>query len=499
VLLWLAGRTLRSSRSIDYMEAVAVGNGQLASRAALLQAASSFFTIGSGGSIGREGPLVQLAATVASKIGQWTQAPVPRLRLLVSCGAAAGIAAAYNAPIAGALFVAEVVLGSIAMESFGPLIVSSVVSDAVTRHFLGYGPVYQVPHIHFGEPWELALYALLGVLLGHIAPTYLALLDRARLAFRSLHWAAPWTLALGGLIVGVISVRVPSVWGNGYSVVNDMLNDQLTLNALALVLVAKLISTTATVGSGAVGGILTPTLFMGAAIGALYGGVFHRLDPHSSSQLAAYAVVGMGGFLAATTHAPLTSILLIFEMTLDYEVVLPLMLACVTGHYVARIYRRGESVYTRSLRSKERGDGEEWRLRQISALIRPPGWLLRREQLLSAALERAPARSGPCAYVLDEQQQLVGQLDLGALTRATRASPPDAAATVGQLMQPPPPMLTAEMLLGDALDVFIEHRCKRLPVVSGHWSPVLLGEVSRHDVLLALQDRMTEKPERAGA
>jgi len=494
-LLWVAGRTLRSSRSIDYMEAVAVGSGQLGSRAAMLQAASSFFTIGSGGSIGREGPLVQLAATVASKIGQWTQAPVPRLRLLVACGAAAGIAAAYNAPIAGALFVAEVVLGSIAMESFGPLIVSSVVSDATTRHFLGQGPVYIVPHIRFGAPWELALYALLGVLLGHLSPTFLALLERARLAFRSLRWPAPFTLALGGLIVGVISVGVPSVWGNGYSVVNDMLNDQLAFQAVAIVLAAKLVSTAATVGSGAVGGILTPTLFVGAALGTLFGDAVHWIDPHTDSQAAAYAVVGMGGFLAATTHAPLTSILLIFEMTLDYEVVLPLMLACVTAHYVARIYRRGESVYTHSLKAKSRGDEAKWRTRQIEALIRPPAWLLRRDEALRGVLERAPARGGPCAYVLDEEKQLVGQLDLAAVPRASRQPAPQSTATVGQVMQPPPPMLTPEMLLGDALDVFIAHHCKRLPVVSGYWSPVLLGEVSRHDVLLALQDCMTEKSE----
>ncbi len=497
LLLWVAGRTLRSSRHIDYMEAVAVGNGQLGSRVALLQAASSFFTIGSGGSIGREGPLVQLAATVASKIGQWTQAPVPRLRLLVACGAAAGIAAAYNAPIAGALFVAEVVLGSIAMESFGPLIVSSVVSDATTRHFLGLGPVYVVPRVHFGAPWELALYALLGVLLGHLSPTFLTLLGRARLAFRGLRWPAPFTLALGGMIVGIISVRVPSVWGNGYSVVSEMLNDQLALEALAVVLAAKLISTAATVGSGAVGGILTPTLFMGAALGALYGDGLHWIDPHIESQPAAYALVGMGGFLAATTHAPLTSILLIFEMTLDYEVVLPLMLACVTAHYVARIYRRGESVYSHSRNARDRGDDAQWRLRQISALIRPPSWLLQRDEALSAVLERGPARGGPCAYVLDEDKQLVGQLDLAALPRSSRQTQPASALTVGEVMQAPPAMLTPEMLLGDALDVFIEHHCKRLPVVSGHWSPVLLGEVSRHDVLLALQDRMTEKSERA--
>jgi len=498
-VIWIARRVLHSDRPLDYMEAVAVGNGQLGSRAALLQAASSFFTIGSGGSIGREGPLVQLAAAVASKIGQWTKAPVPRLRLLVACGASAGIAAAYNAPIAGALFVAEVVLGSIAMESFGPLIVASVVSDATSRHFLGYGPVYQVPHINFGALWELALYALLGVLLGHLAPPFLALLERARTAFGKLGWSPPWTLALGGLLVGLISVGVPRVWGNGFSVVNDMLNDRLPLDLLGLVLVAKLVSTAATVGSGAQGGILTPTLFMGAALGATFGNALHLLDPHSLSQPAAYALVGMGGFLAATTHAPLTSILLIFEMTLDYEVVLPLMLACVTGHYVARIYRGGQSVYTRSLTSRGPGDVNEWRLRQIGPLIRPPAAVLQRDQSLRAAREEAIARGGGRAYVVDAEKQLVGEYDLSVLARQPGAQLLAENYTVGQAMNPSPPVLTPEMLLGDALDAFLAHHCKRLPVVSGQWSPVLLGEVSRQDVMLALQDRLSEEREPAPA
>jgi CIC family chloride channel protein len=494
LLLWAAQRVPRQTRRVDYMEAVAVGNGQLSSRAALLQAASSFFSIGSGASIGREGPLVQMAATVASKIGQWTQAPVPRLRLLVACGEAAGVAAAYNAPIAGALFVAEVVLGSIAMESFGPLIVSSVVSDATTRHFLGYGPVYQVPHINFGAAWELVLYGLLGVLLGHGAPPYLALLERARGYFSRLQWPLPVTLALGGLIVGVISVAVPQVWGNGYSVVNDMLNDKLALNLLALVLVAKLVSTSASVGSGANGGILTPTLFMGAAFGALFADILHLIDPHLTSQQAAYAVVGMGAFLAATTHAPLTSILLIFEMTLDYEVVLPLMLACVTAHYVARIYRRGESVYTRALRANAPGDEGEWRLRQIAALVRPPGLVLHRDERLTRVLERLPSRGDYSVYVVDAQNQLVGQVSAQDLRQQARTQPHEPHPTVAAIMQPAPPVLIPEMLLGDALDVFIANRCKQLPVVSGHWSPVLLGEVLRHDLLLALQERIAERP-----
>lgn len=480
-------------RSVDYMEAVAVGNGQLGGRAVLLQVASSFFSIGSGGSIGREGPMVQLAAMLASQVGRWTQVPVPRQRLLVACGAAAGIAAAYNAPIAGALFVAEVVLGSIAMESFGPLIVASVVSDAISRQLLGAGPVYQVPHINFGAPWELALFALLGIVLGHFAPTYLGALERARGAFRALQWPAPATLALGGLIVGVISVAVPEVWGNGYSVVNTMLNEQLTLQVLALMLAAKLVSTAASIGSGAVGGILTPTLFMGAALGAMFGAGLHRIDPHSLSQLSAYAVVGMGALLAATTHAPLTSILLIFEMTLDYDVVLPLMLACVTAHYVARIYLRGESIYTRSLRASTVEQDAEWRVRQISALVRPPALVLQREEPLRSALARAPARGAQRAYVVDAEQQLVGELDLASIRSPRLANTSDGNPTVAQYMIAAPPVLTPDMLLGDALDVFIAHRARRLPVVAGNWSPVLLGEVSRHDLLLALQDRMTER------
>jgi len=499
LLLWIGQRVsaLRGARKVDYMEAVAVGNGHISSRSSLLHAASSFFTIGSGGSIGREGPLVQLAATVASKIGQWTQAPVPRLRLLVACGAAAGIATAYNAPIAGALFVAEVVLGSIAMESFGPLIVSSVVADATSRHFLGYGPVYQVPHLSFGASWELVLYALLGVILGHGAAPFLALLERARLLFRRLRWNAPATLALGGLVVGLLSVWVPQVWGNGYSTVNQMLNNQFPVQLLGLALVAKLISTCASVGSGANGGILTPTLFMGAAFGALFGNGLHLLDPHSSSQLAAYAVVGMGAFLAATTHAPLTSILLIFEMTLNYDVVLPLMLACVTAHYVARFYRQGESVYTRSLKSKGPGSEDEWRLRQITALIRPPDLIVQREQPLSAILEQLPTRLVGTVYVTDSQNQLVGELEAADLKRLARTPPERRTGTIAQIMRSAPPELTPEMLLGDALDVFIANHAKRLPVVSGHWSPVLIGEVLRHDLLLALQDRISERPGQA--
>src|SRR5215469_9126536 len=374
LVLHLAGRVLTIPRAVDYMEAILVGDGRLGVRSTLVNSASSLLTIASGGSIGREGPMVQLAAMVGSRLGVIARAPVPRLRLMVACGGAAGIAAAYNAPISGALFVSEIVLGSTAMESFGPLVVSSVVSNATIHRFLGYGPVFLVPPVVWSSSnIELIFYLMLGVLLGHLAPPFLALLDFAKSQFVRLKLPLYWQLGLGGVIVGAMSIFVPQVWGNGYSVVSHILQGQVFGLWLLAILLAKVVATSATVGSGGVGGVLTPSLFIGAAVGALVGGVLHSLMPHTVSVASAYALIGMGGFLAATTQAPLTSILMIFEMTLDYNVVLPLMLACVTAHYTAKVYRKGQSVYHASLsRAIVAEHGDDWRLRTVEQLVKPP-------------------------------------------------------------------------------------------------------------------------------
>ncbi len=237
---WMAAR-----RPVDYMEAVAVGDGVIAARPTLIRSLSSLLTIASGGSIGREGPMVQLSALIGSKGAIIGKAPVPRRRLLVACGAAAGIASAYNAPIAGALFVAEIVMGSFAMESFGPLLVSAVSADATIHRLLGYGPVFVVPPVHFGENWELILYAVFGVLLGHLAPPFLALLAWSKARFAALPLPLFVRFAAGGLIVGLISVLLPEVWGNGYSVVDAILHERMLGWLLLAVLLAKVASTAA--------------------------------------------------------------------------------------------------------------------------------------------------------------------------------------------------------------------------------------------------------------
>ncbi|MGH8140175.1 MAG: ClcB-like voltage-gated chloride channel protein [Steroidobacteraceae bacterium] len=491
LVLHLTGRALTSARAVDYMEAVLVGDGRISSRVTLSNSLSSLLSIGSGGSIGREGPMVQLAAMLGSKLGLLARAPIPRLRLMVACGGAAGIAAAYNAPISGALFVSEIVLGSMAMESFGPLVVASVISSVTIHKFLGYGPVFDVPHVQFVSNWELVFFVILGVLLGHLAPPFLALLDFAKSRFVRLHLPLYWQLGLGGLIVGLVSIYVPQVWGNGYSVVGNIMRGDIVGLWLLAVLAAKVLATSATVGSGAVGGVFTPTLFIGCAVGALVGGVLHSLLPTVTSVPAAYALIGMGGFLAATTHAPLTSILMLFELTGDYDIVLPLMLACVAAHFAAKVYRRGESVYHASLtRAMAMEGSDDWRLRTVETLVEPATAVASPMTTLQEMFAQLPKRPLERVYVTDNGE-IVAWLNPRELFEQMGKGQIEPGSPVSAVARPVAFTLTPEMSLCEALDGFLREQATVLPVTPGQWRNTLLGEVARHDVLLAIQDRLT--------
>ena len=349
LILQELGQRLRGRGTTDYMESIAQGDGWISVRHSLVKALSSLVTVASGGSIGREGAMVQLAAMVGSLLGRIGRLPSDPRRLLVAAGAAAGLAAAYNAPLAATLFVAEIVLGSIAIEHIGPLVIAAVIASVTVHDLFGYAPAYQIPEFHLVSDWELGLYLALGWLAGHAAPVFLRLLERARHWFGRLPWPLAGRMALGGLIVGAISVYEPQVWGNGYSVVNTVLLAPWVWQALLTVLVLKMLATAATQGSGAIGGAFTPTLFVGALLGALFGTLVQTILPSGTAPPSAYAVVGMGAMLAGTTHAPLMSILMVFEMTLDYQIVLPLMLAVVTAHFTARRHAGVKPMYAESL------------------------------------------------------------------------------------------------------------------------------------------------------
>jgi CIC family chloride channel protein len=337
----------------DYLEAITIGDGVISARQTLIKSASSLCSIGTGASIGREGPMVQLAAMIGSALGRLLKLPRNRLRLLVACGATAGITSAYNAPIAGSIFVLELAKSPLSKATLGPLIVASVIANMVTRWFLGLGAAYEMPFFTLISGWEVFAYAGLGVVCGFAAPAFRWVLDLARKTFQDLSLGLVFSMTLGGLGVGLISVWVPEVWGNGYSVVNSLLHTPWTWQALLILLVLKVAATALSSGSGTVGGVFTPTLFVGAALGALYGHVLVGLSPLSDTVISGYIMVGMGAFLASVTYAPLMCILMIFEMTLSYEAILPLMLACVIGHHIAQSIRP-HSIYTQRAEVKEK-------------------------------------------------------------------------------------------------------------------------------------------------
>jgi len=481
--LLIARRGADKKANSDYMEAIAIGEGVVPVWQSLWRSISSLFTIGFGGSIGREGSMVQLAALAASAVGRVVHFDPARLRLLVACGAAAGITSAYSAPIAGAFFVTEIVLGSIAMESFGPIVVSSVVANITMREFAGYKPPYEMPVFPAITGVEVLLFVALGLLCGAAAPQFLHLLDAAKKQFKRMPAPLPVRLALGGLVVGVISVWVPEVWGNGYSVVNHILHSPWTWTALVTVLVFKLIATAATVGSGAVGGVFTPTLFVGATFGSLFGIVVHAIWPHATSAPYAYAMVGMGAFLAGATQAPLMAILMIFEMTLSYQVVLPLMLSCVVAYFVARAIGK-TSMYEITLRRLE---DEQERLRLRSLLLRELVKPAETVVPLTASVDHMtrifleyPVKY---LYVTNDAGCFLGVVALKDITSDLLDKRDTAERTAADYLQQQFDVLTPDMPIGDALQHFMAFQGERLPVIESASEPKLVGAVYKTALL----------------
>jgi CIC family chloride channel protein len=483
VFLVLAKR-YASGAPPDYMEAIAIGTGEISVRQTLLNSASSLCTIASGGSIGREGSMVQLAAMCASVIGRITRFDPTRLRLLVACGAAAGITSAYNAPIASAFFVTEIVLGSIVMDSLGPIMIASVVANITMRRFPGYKPTYEMPAFPDVSSVEVLLFVVLGIIAGLAAPQFLRLLGLAKRQFQKSALPLPARLGLGGLMVGILSVWVPQVWGNGYSVVNSMLHAPWLWTAVLTVLVFKIVATMFTVGSGAVGGVFTPTLFVGAAIGHLFGQAVHAIWPAMASAPSAYAVIGMGAFLAAATSAPLMAILMIFEMTLSYHVMLPLMLACVVAYFFARSLG-GPSMYEITVK---RNLDEQARLRlrgtQMRELIRPADTVLP----MNATVDEITAmfREHPVKYIyiVDDAGRYQGVVALQDLTSGILDQQTHEAKRAADFLRRDfLPVITPEMSLGEAFEQFSVHHGERLPVVESLDQPVLLGVVYKTALL----------------
>ncbi len=479
----------------EVMAAVAVRDGKIRPQVALVKAFSSSLCIGTGGSAGSEGPVVQIGSAMGSTLGQLLGLSPERVRSLVACGAAGGISATFNSPVAGAIFAMEVILGRMHSGYFGAVVISSVVADVVAHQFLGNLRTFSVPQYSLVSPWELILYALLGLLSALAALAFVKFLYWMEDFWAGVHFPEAFKPALGAALLGVLGILTfkqdgfPLVFGVGYESINAVLVGELTFQLALALLALKLLATVLTLGSGGSGGVFAPGLFMGAMLGGAFGQVVHQLFPAVTAPPGAYALVGMSAVFAGAAHAPITSIIMLFEMSNDYSLILPLMLSTVISVFVSRAIQR-DSIYTLKLSRRginlENGTDidvmqgvtvGEVMDRQTDAV--QPDMAL---EELEAVFTRTRHHGFP---VVDEDGRLFGVVTLqdlasaqerGALEGLTVA---DIATTQGVLVAyPDEPMWKALNRLG-ALDV------SRLPVVESPESRRLVGQVRRRDIILA--------------
>jgi chloride channel protein, CIC family len=487
--LWIGNRLIASIRqksTTDYMEAVVVGNGIISVRASLVKTISALFSISTGASIGREGPLVQLSSLVASLVGRLRNCPIPQRRQLVACGAAAGIASAYNAPIAGAFFVAEIVLGTVVFESLGPLILASVTATFLSRAFNGESPLYQSPELGLHTQWEIVPLCAIGIFLGLLAPLYLRILRQTERVFSKLALPIPVKLALGGAVVGLLAMFYPEVCGNGKGLVTSLFHQNWDFYTVLILVIVKLIATSVTFGSGAVGGVFTPTLFFGSAIGVLYGQAVLYFAPQLQPDPTMYGLMGMGSFLAATTGAPLMAILMVFELTLIYAIVPFLMVACVLGYYCSSFFER-RFMYGESLERK----GAAFFKSQLAEvdlvdLIKRDPLTLPQNATFAQIAQTFVQHQFQHIYVVDGQRKFLGAVSLHQVKAFLDRPELESVVIAGDIMDENFPSISPLHSMGDALKKFSETRSERLPVVDNPTLERLIGSISKTDIILHL-------------
>ena len=334
----------------EVMSAVTRKGGIIRLRIVLVKMFVSAITIGSGGSVGREGPIVHIGSAIGSVFGQYFKLSSSAVTVLVGCGAAAGISATFNAPIAGTLFASEVILRDIRITSVSPILISSLVAASVSRAYYGNSPAFLVSHYQLASYRELGLYCALGLLAGLVAVLFVKVLYKTEdiIDAIKIHWLLK--AAMGGFLLGLAGMYHSEIHGVGYGVIEMILNNpgQYGIIILSILCMLKIVMTSVTIGVGGSGGVFAPSLFMGAALGGLFGICVQGIPYFDIASPGAYALVGMSAVVAGTTHAPIQAILILVEMTGNYEIILPIMISCVISNIVSKKIESG-SIYTMKL------------------------------------------------------------------------------------------------------------------------------------------------------
>lgn len=401
----------------EVMEAVLLRSGKIRPRVAFVKAIASAITIGTGGSVGREGPMIQIGSTLGSAVAQFFHLPPKRMKVLVGCGAAAGIAAAFNAPIAGALFAIEIILMDYAVAAFSPIVIASVIATVVSHSFEGNFAEFTVPGYSMVSNYEVILYIIMGAFSGIISWMYIKVLYFSEDFWDNKVKLKPYIKPLfGGLIVGAIGLLFPEILGVGYDSMDAALNNNQIWQIAIVLVFLKMIASSMTLGSGGSGGVFAPSLFIGAMFGVFFGSIVNMLFPEYTASPGAYALVAMGGLIAGTTRAPITAIIIVFELTKETSIILPLMLTCTLSMIVSTKFSR-ESIYTLKLLLKNisiRGNSEVNILKSINVeeVYSKHFDTIPESVTFNVLVENLILRNKPYISVTDSQDRYAGMVSL---------------------------------------------------------------------------------------
>ncbi len=498
VVAWLARESLSGGGMSLLIESVALRRGSVPARPVLWRAAAAVATVGSGGSLGREGPMIRLGAMIASRLGARLGLSAHRVRILVGCGAAAGFAAAYNVPVGGAVFAMEVILGNFALEIFGPIVVSSVISTLIVRAVEGNVPLYPAAVYELVSGWEILSFAGLGIVGALASIAYVFGVRAGTGAFRRLRWMPlPVKPILGMALLAGLALAVPQVLDGGHYTIAQALDGNLPLLALLAFAAAKLLATALTAGSGCAGGLFTPALFFGALVGGAYGDGIHHFFPHITGGSGAYALVGMAAIVAGTSHAPISSILILFEFTGNYNLILPLMIASILSSLVSkRLYRY--SIYKEPLRAK--GLDADFRMEeaalaglQVSDLARQDAMVLRPADDYASVVERFLKTRRQRLFVVDRNGRLKGAVSLHDIKHTLEEPESVRGVVAHDLVAPVGDVLYDDDPLTRVAQVFGASDHERIPVI-GREDGRYQGMISKRDLLAVYAQEVLGRP-----
>jgi len=470
------------------MYAVALNDGKVRKRTIASCAVTSSITIGSGGSAGREGPTVQIGAAVGSTIGQLLHLSTERMRVLVGCGAAAGIAASFNAPLAGVLFALEIILGDFAIHTFSPIIIASVIGTVTGRALEGNEVTFNVPVHELVHPTEIIFYLALGMLCGIVARLFTFMYFYVQQIFEEkFNMPDLYKPAIGGLIVGMVSIFMPQILGNGYDVMEQALTGQMFWGLAFLLVFMKIMCTSITLGSGGMGGVFAPSLFIGAMLGTAFGSSVHFIFPTLSASAETYSVVGMGAVAGAVMQAPLTNILMLFELTNDYTLILPIMATCIAASYTYQRFTK-QSIYVQYLLNKGINirHGREASIMnsiKVQDVMSTDITTIAQEMPFRKILETISYSKNFYFPVLDNKGDMTGILSFSDIREVIFEEQLGDLLVAGELANTKVYSLTPQQNLNDAMEIFSQLDVDQLPVVRSEDKLKVIGMLTRGDMM----------------